>query len=58
MVLGNLIINLHSEKERAAYVTRELSVEDKKVRVLFQKHMHTLLQNDYFLNGIIFYQPL
>lgn len=31
MVLGNLVITLQTEKERAAYVTREISVEDKKV---------------------------
>lgn len=42
MVLGNLIITLQSEKERAAYVTREISVEDKKVSVLFLKCMHKL----------------
>ncbi|CAG2196010.1 Hemicentin-1,Coadhesin,Mucin-like protein,Receptor-type tyrosine-protein phosphatase gamma,Tyrosine-protein phosphatase non-receptor type 13,Properdin [Mytilus edulis] len=32
MVLGNLIITLQTEKERAAYVTREISVEDKKTK--------------------------
>ncbi|CAC5365516.1 PTPRM [Mytilus coruscus] len=32
MVLGNLILTLRSEKERAAYVTREISVEDKKTK--------------------------
>ncbi|XP_063399772.1 receptor-type tyrosine-protein phosphatase gamma-like [Mytilus trossulus] len=32
MVLGNLILTLQSEKERAAYVTRQMSVEDKKTK--------------------------
>ncbi|XP_052064146.1 receptor-type tyrosine-protein phosphatase mu-like [Mytilus californianus] len=32
MALGNLILTLQSEKERAAYVTREISVEDKKTK--------------------------
>ncbi|CAC5365513.1 Coadhesin,Thrombospondin-1,Adhesion G protein-coupled receptor B1,Mucin-like protein,Receptor-type tyrosine-protein phosphatase gamma,Hemicentin-1,Thrombospondin-2,A disintegrin and metalloproteinase with thrombospondin motifs adt-1,Properdin [Mytilus coruscus] len=32
MVLGNLVLTLQSEKERAAYVTREISVEDKKTK--------------------------
>lgn len=31
MVHGNLIIRLNVEKERTAYVTRELTIEDKKV---------------------------
>lgn len=35
MVLGNLILTLQSEKERAAYVTRDISVEDKKVSIFF-----------------------
>ncbi|XP_076113929.1 receptor-type tyrosine-protein phosphatase gamma-like [Mytilus galloprovincialis] len=30
MVHGNLIIRLNAEKERTAYVTREISIEDKK----------------------------
>ncbi|XP_071181848.1 uncharacterized protein [Mytilus edulis] len=30
MVLGNLIIRLNVEKERTAYVTREITIEDKK----------------------------
>ncbi|VDI83351.1 Hypothetical predicted protein [Mytilus galloprovincialis] len=32
IVLGRLIITLQTEKERAAYVTREISVEDKKTK--------------------------
>ena len=31
MTLGNLVLTLITEKERAAYITREIAVEDKKV---------------------------
>lgn len=31
MTFGNLVLTLITEKERAAYITREIAVEDKKV---------------------------
>ncbi|XP_052064149.1 receptor-type tyrosine-protein phosphatase gamma-like [Mytilus californianus] len=44
MVLGHFILTLQSEKERAAYITREISVEDKKTkqkRIVIQYHFTT-----------------
>lgn len=31
MTVENLVLTLITEKERAAYITREIAVEDKKV---------------------------